>query len=160
MFCARPSALSLRLCLSLSVSVSVSVSLTVSISLSACLILAHAFARAHTATICLGAQLGLPALVAPAMVAAAQDHNATKAAVSQTAQKITSILSDYVVSGGLAFQAVRTESSEKLATARADLLAEVLRLVRASVNEHDGPFQALKSGPRTQCRSVLATRAS
>ena len=96
------------------------------------------------------------------MVAAAQDHNATKAAVSQTAQKITSILSDYVyvVSGGLAFQAVRTESSEKLATARADLLAEVLRLVRASVNEHDGPFQALKSGPRTQCRSVLATRAS
>ena len=80
------------------------------------------------------------------MVAAAQDHNATKAAVSQTAQKITSISSDYVVSGGLASQAVRTESSEKLATARADLLAEVLRLVRASVKEHDGPFQALKSG--------------
>ena len=90
------------------------------------------------------------------MVAAAQDHNATKAAVSQTAQKITSILSDYVyvVSGGLAFQAVRTESSEKLATARADLLAEVLRLVRASVNEHDRLTGRSKHSSRGRERSA------
>jgi len=90
--------------------------------------------------------LGLPALVQPARIAAAKDYNETKLAVTQTAAEITSILSGYIFSGDLATQAVRSESSEKLATARADLLAEVLRVVRATVAEHDGPFQALKSG--------------
>ena len=93
-----------------------------------------------------GSQSRTPALVAPARVAAAKDYNETRLAVTQTAAEITNILSGYIVSGDLASQAVRTESSEMLATARAGLLEEVLQLVRASVNEHDGPFQALKSG--------------
>ena len=82
----------------------------------------------------------------PANMAAAKDYNDTKAAVTQTAQEITAILSGYIVSGELASQAARSESSAKLATARTDLLAEVLQLVRSTVTEHDGPFQALKSG--------------
>ena len=96
----------------------------------------------------------------PANMAAAKDYNDTKAAVTQTAQEITAILSGYIVSGELASQAARSESSAKLATARTDLLAEVLQLVRSTVTEHDGLSKHSSRGPRTLSRSVSVTRAS
>ena len=45
------------------------------------------------------------------------------------------------IAGGMVTQLADTWQEEL-----GGLLEEVLRLVRASVNEHDGPFQALKSG--------------